>query len=148
MNSETQRAAARATLAKVLRDPAVEQRRRDGCRRACQNPETFRKRSEAAKRSWLLRERREMSAEEMAAKAELMARLNVDPEFQAKRRRAAAKAEACPKVKAKRVVVARANRDKLRGFAVPARLWKDYQHLRVSKGLGAREAGRILGLLP
>lgn len=74
--------------------------------------------------------RRRNTPETLARLRERTARMNADPEFQARR-----------------IAAARAGKERKRGFGVPPELWPTYK-LVMRKGFRAREAGEILGLLP
>lgn len=91
-------------------------------------------------KEWVFKE------EDKIKRRERFERNRLNPDIEAKRKIRAAKALADPKVKVKRMIRLKEMNDKKRGFAIPAKLHKEYYAL-VKSGKKAQEAGRILGLI-
>lgn len=150
-----QRAAARERLRQMWKDPEWRAKRRAGLKAASERGNGNAAKSEANRRMWAdpLKRKARLEAIQRALtergnsekfRAVLM-RLKADPAFEKKR---ASKVKEKQKdmalrMKVNGILTAR----KRRGFDVPHQLWPEYQRLRKTKKLTAREAGQVLGLV-
>ena len=150
-----QRAAAGERLRQQWKDPEWRAKRRAGVKAAAERGRGNAAKSEANKRLWAdpVKRRARLEAIQRALIErgnsekfrENFIRLKADPAFEDKRARKAKEKQKgmAMRLKANAIITAR----KRRGFDVPQRLWAEYQWLRKSKKMSAREAGQVLGLV-
>lgn len=113
--------------------------------------ERIKKRSESLKRAHfrrkaLGRDKLNVTDEHREAKRRDLNAMRNDPRIEKKRKERALKAQQKPSWKIKQMMNLQAMQDRKRGFKVPARIHTEYKRLRKTKT--AKEAGKILGLLP
>lgn len=143
----------RENLTRAKRTPDFEERRIEGLKAWLNSPEGRASRSASSKKMWITRRRKGIAGdiwtqERREARAEEMRKQNKNPAFAFRRDKAATKTLKSPRVQIKRLLAIREWHDRQRGFKVPARLWSEYKKLRDKGRLSARDAGRVLGLIP
>lgn len=158
-NTPEQREAARRRLAELWKDPTFRAARKKAIDEATERNritgEVSRKKSEAMKAAWADPARRARIMAGVRKKknsgyyetegAQIFAATLANPETQEKRLKRLREYHA-DNQGLRRASIAAVNRKK-RGFDVPANLWNEYQFLLKKKGVKAREAGIMLGLI-
>lgn len=150
-----QRAAAGERLRQMWKDPEFQAKRRAGIKAASERGVGNQAKSEANRRLWAdpVKRKARMEAIQRALiergnhekLRDNFIKLKADPAFEEKRARKCREKqkEMTVRMKVNAIITAR----KRRGFDVPHHLWPEYQRLRKSKKLSAREAGEVLGLV-
>lgn len=153
--SPEQRTAAGERLRQMWKDPEWRAKRLAGIKEASARGKGNAAKSEANKRLWADPAKRKARLEAIQRALtergnsekfrENFIRLKADPAFEKKRARKCKEKQKdmALRMKVNGIITAR----KRRGFDVPQHLWRDYQMLRKSKKLSAREAGEVLGLV-
>lgn len=113
--------------------------------------ERIKRRSETLKRTHfkrkaLGRDKLNLSDEHREKKRNQLNEMRNNERIEKKRKERALKAQQTSSWKIKQMMNLQGMHDRKRGFKLPARLYNEYMRLRKTKT--AKEAGRILGLLP